>query len=66
MREIRLSIPVVGGVTVVYTKEEVDKRLAQAKVRVSSAINKTMCGAQRLVKGLASNLSQLADKLDSK
>lgn len=66
MRELRLSIPFVGGVTVVYTKEEVDAKVARVKTVAASSVDSMRRGTQHVVKGLASNLGRLADKLDSK
>lgn len=45
MREVRLSIPFVGGITVVYTKEEIDAKKAKLSVqagKVKQSFNKTV------------------------
>lgn len=38
MRELRLSIPFVGGVTAVFTQEEVDIKKAAAKKHIQAAV----------------------------
>lgn len=42
MRELRLSIPFVGGVTAVYTKDEVSAKVQKVKNLFSAAVDKTV------------------------
>lgn len=53
MKEVRLSIPVVGGVTVVYTQAELAAKKASMKQSVKTGIEK-----------LSGWLGRLADKLE--
>lgn len=37
MKEVRLSIPVIGGITVIYTQEEINSMKAKVKQRADAA-----------------------------
>lgn len=47
MKEVRLSIPFVGGITVVLTKEEVDQKKAQAKKHFEAGVASVKFFAKR-------------------
>jgi hypothetical protein len=68
MRELRISIPFVGGVTAVYTREEVDLKKIQVRKSVSSFVstttNITRKGISKTALLLSRNLGRLADYID--
>jgi hypothetical protein len=59
MREVRLSIPVIGGITVVYTGEEIHAKKEAVKRHVSMGI----AHVSRFASGL---ISKLANKIENK
>jgi hypothetical protein len=60
MREMRISIPFVGGITAIYTEEEVSAKAAQVKKSITKAAKTTVAIAQPGVQALANGLSKLA------
>lgn len=66
MKEIRLSIPVIGGVTVVYTADEINNIKTRAKdsmVRVHNAAWRAVGTAARFTHV---SLDALATKIEAK
>lgn len=39
MKEVRLSIPIIGGITVIYTREEIQHKKAAIKRSLCSCIS---------------------------
>jgi hypothetical protein len=47
MRELRVSIPFIGGVTAIYTRDEIDAKKAKLKASTSKAIQTTSAIAHK-------------------
>jgi hypothetical protein len=53
MKEVRLSVPVIGGVTVVYTQAEIEAKKQAMKQSVKTGLN-----------AISRFFSSLADKME--
>lgn len=69
MKEVRVSIPVIGGVTVVYTQQEINEMKQSIKHNVmlcsSFVYRMTTCGIAKASRFGSSTISAIANRIQT-
>lgn len=66
MKEVRLSIPVIGGITVIYTQDDITNMKQKTKAKLEHARQFTCSSIATACRFMSSNINVLANKLQPK